>query len=80
MVAVCRPSHEGRGLKLIGIKSRHGPTGRPSHEGRGLKWMPCAAFRSRIGRPSHEGRGLKSEKNPFRCVLPRVVPLTRDVD
>ena len=33
-----RPSHEGRGLKLVAVRDLEGREGcRPSHEGRGLK-------------------------------------------
>ena len=56
----CRPSHEGRGLKLQRLVRRKHKPGRPSHEGRGLKLF-CymhAPFLHR-SRPSHEGRGLK---------------------
>ena len=54
-----RPSHEGRGLKLITPTLAALVDGRPSHEGRGLKLLRRPRQACLEGRPSHEGRGLK---------------------
>ena len=76
-----RPSHEGRGLKFVGVVGHLSGPRRPSHEGRGLKCRQMPGYLR--SPPSSLSRGTWIEIPCADNTPPAgspVVPLTRDVD
>ena len=78
---LCRPSHEGRGLKYLLPIHQQGVNGSSLSRGTWIEilWR-TARPAERWGRPSHEGRGLKYTQPGSVGRGGGVVPLTRDVD